>query len=114
MAVITRFVVVRNGVELDETFTDRRKAEAFDKMLDAAEQLSAFIRTGSFDSALDERTIEAISLHLAKNAPEVSKILKGVKPARASEDRAAPPAAKPDAGRGKKKSAEVRPGAGKI
>ena len=45
MAVITRYVVVRNGIELDQVFTVKREAEAYDKMLDAADRLAAFIKS---------------------------------------------------------------------
>jgi len=79
MAVITRFIVVRNGVEL-KAFDVKKDAEAYDNMLDAAENLAAFIRQGNLPIDLDEKTIEEISVHLAKNAPEVLRILKGVKP----------------------------------
>lgn len=80
MAVITRFIVVRNGVELDKVFDIKKEAEAYDKMLDAAEGLAAFIKQSELDVDLDAETVDAISICLAKNAPEVTKILKGVKP----------------------------------
>jgi uncharacterized protein len=80
MAVITRFVVVRKGVELDQVFTDKREAEAYDKMLDAAENLADFIKNSDLDLNLDGQTIDAIAVFLAKNGPEVSRVLKGVKP----------------------------------
>jgi len=80
MAVITRYIVVRNGVELDQMFTVKKEAEAYDKMLAAAENLSRFIKESKLDIDLDEKTIDALSVFLAKNGPEVTKILKGVKP----------------------------------
>ena len=36
MAVITKYVVVRDGVELDREFLVKKEADAYDKMLDAA------------------------------------------------------------------------------
>jgi dsDNA-binding SOS-regulon protein len=81
MAVITRFVVVRQGVELDKVFTVKREAEAYDKMLDAAENLAEFIRGSAGELGLNEQLIEDLSVFLAKNGPEVARILKGVKPA---------------------------------
>ena len=33
MVVIIRYIVVRNGVELDQVFTIKKEAEAYDKML---------------------------------------------------------------------------------
>ena len=80
MAVITRYVVVRNGVELVRVFTVKKDAEAYDKMLDAAEQLAAFIKSSVLDVPVEEQTIDAIAILLAKNGPEVLKILKGIKP----------------------------------
>ena len=79
MAVITRFIVVRNGVELDKVFEIKKEADAYDHMLDAAEKLAGLIRQGSLQLDLDQKTVDAVSIHLAKNAPEVTKILKGIK-----------------------------------
>lgn len=84
MAVITRFIVVRNGVEL-KAFDVKKYAEAYDNMLDAGEKLAAFIKQGNLPIDLDEKTIDEISVHLAKNAPEVLRILKGVKSFEAAE-----------------------------
>jgi len=80
MAVMTRYVVVRNGVELEEVFSVKKEAEAYDKMLDAAEQLAAFIKSSALEVAIAEETIDAVAILLAKNGPEVVKILKGIKP----------------------------------
>jgi len=80
MAVITKFFVVRDGVELDKFFTVKKEAEAYDKMLDAAEQLAEFIKKGELECKLDDKSINEISVFLAKNGPEVTKILKTVKP----------------------------------
>src|SRR4030042_1086729 len=89
MAVITRFIVVRNGVEL-KAFDVKKSAEAYDNMLDAAEKLAAFIRQGNLPIGLDEKTIDEISVHLAKNAHEVLRILKGVKPIETAESSTEP------------------------
>jgi dsDNA-binding SOS-regulon protein len=80
MAVITKYVVVRKGVELDKEFLVKKEAEAYDKMLDAADNLAAFIKDAGLEIDLDGRTIEALSIFLAKNGPEVTRILKGLKP----------------------------------
>jgi len=80
MAVITKFVVVRNGVELDREFLVKKEAEAYDKMLDAAENLAAYIKEAGLEIGLDGKAIDAISVFLAQNGPEVSRILKGLKP----------------------------------
>jgi len=80
MAVITRFIVVRNGVELDNVFDVKKEADAYDKMLDAAENLAVFIKKSDLKIDLDAKTVEEISICLAKNAPEVTSILRGIKP----------------------------------
>ena len=93
MAVITKFIVVRDGRELDLVFTDKKEAESYDKMLDAAQELVALIKQGDLKLGIDDKIIEEISIYLAKNASTVSKILRSVKPAKpASKDAAdAPP-----------------------
>jgi len=80
MAVITRFIVVRDGVELDKVFEVKKEADAYDKMLDAAENLAAFIKKSDLQIDLDAKAVEEISICLAKNAPEVTSILRGIKP----------------------------------
>ena len=80
MAVITRYIVVRNGVELDQVFDNKKEAEAYDKMLDAAADLAGFMKQAKLEAPLEDDVINAIAIHLAKNAPEVNRILKGVKP----------------------------------
>jgi uncharacterized protein len=80
MAVITKYVVVRNGIELDQVFLVKREADAYDKMLDAAENLATFIKDAKLDIDIDENKIDEISIYLAKNGPEVIGLLRGVKP----------------------------------
>lgn len=86
MAVITRFIVVRNGVELDKVFDVKKEAEAYDKMLDAAENLSDFIKKSDLEVGIDENVIDTLCVYLAKNAPAVTQILKGIKPLTATAD----------------------------
>ena len=95
MAVITKYVVVRNGVELDKEFLVKKEADAYDKMLDAADNLAAFIKDAGPEINLDAKAVDAISIFLAKNGPEVTRILRGLKPI-------GPPAQKPE-----EKKAEV-------
>lgn len=80
MAVITKFFVVRDGKELDKVFSVKKDAEVYDKMLDAAEQLAEFIKKGELECKLDDKSINEISVFLAKNGPEVTKVLKTVRP----------------------------------
>jgi len=111
MAVITRYVIVRDGVELDKVFSVKKEADAYDKMLDAADNLADFIREGEFDTELDDGTIRSVSVYLAKNAPQVTGFLKGVRlipPAekeKAGESGSAP---KPPAAAGARKKAAAK------
>ena len=58
MAVITKYVVVRNGEELDKEFLVKKEAEAYDKMLDAAENLAAYIKDSGPEVGIDDDTID--------------------------------------------------------
>lgn len=78
MAVVTKYVVVRNGIELDMVFLSKKDAEAHDKMLDAADGLASYIRDAGLEIDVDNDTIQAISVFLAQNGPEVTRILKSV------------------------------------
>ena len=91
MAVITKYVVVRNGVELENEFLVKKDADAYDRMLDAADDLAAYIKGAELKIDLEDQTIDAISVFLAKNGPEVTRILKGLRPV-------APPAPAGDEG----------------
>jgi dsDNA-binding SOS-regulon protein len=88
MAVITKYVVVRQGVELDREFLVKKEADAYDKMLDAAENLASYIKEAGLEIAVADATIEAIAVFLAQNGPEVARILKGLKPAKPAAARA--------------------------
>ncbi|MGL4474939.1 MAG: YebG family protein [Shewanella sp.] len=77
MAVITQFVVVREGVE-KMTFTSKKEADAFDKMLDITELLNRFIDKAEL--GLSEEVTEKLSFYLATNKDEVNGILKGISP----------------------------------
>ncbi len=92
MAVITKYVVVRNGVELDKEFLVKKEADAYDKMLDAAENLAAYIKAEASSIDMDGETIDALSVFLAKNGPEVTRILKGMKPTSLPTDKGDDPA----------------------
>jgi uncharacterized protein len=80
MAVITKYVVVRNGVALDREFLVKKEADAYDKMLDAAENLAGYIKDAGLEIDLDGKIIDTLSVFIAKNGPQVTRILKGQKP----------------------------------
>jgi hypothetical protein len=87
MSVIAKFIVVRNGVELEQTFTDRKEAEAYDLLLDASQEIAELIKQGDLQINVDPKTIDDIAIFLAKNAPAVTKILKAVRPIKPESDR---------------------------
>jgi len=77
MAVIVKYIVVRDGVE-KMTFTTKKEADAYDKMLDIAYNLLDFINESS-NVELDEKQVEDLSFFLAENKEKTMSILKGVK-----------------------------------
>ncbi|MCG9755555.1 YebG family protein [Shewanella insulae] len=74
MAVITKFVVVREGVE-KMTFTSKKEADAYDKMLDIADNLLPFIE--QVDLGLDENALEQLCFYMAENKDQLMGLLKG-------------------------------------
>ncbi|MBU1168223.1 MAG: YebG family protein [Proteobacteria bacterium] len=101
MAVVVKYIVVRNGVE-KMTFTSKKEADAYDKMLDIADDLYEFIGTAGLD--IKEELLEDLSLFLSQNKDPVMNILKGIKlkgkpeaPAKKDEDKkkSDPPKEKP-------------------
>ncbi|MBR9727850.1 YebG family protein [Shewanella intestini] len=75
MAVITKFVVVREGEE-KMTFTTKKEADAYDKMLDISDNLIPFIEKA--DIGLQEVDCEKLAFYLAQNKDELANLLKGV------------------------------------
>ncbi len=74
MAVIIKYIVERKGVE-KMTFTSKKEADAYDKMLDSADQLAAFL--GASSVTLDDEQLEELGLYLASNKEVVQNLLKG-------------------------------------
>lgn len=68
MAVESRFVVIRQGVEV-ETFMDKKAADEYDKMLDMADNLSAMFEHAPVE--LSEPMREELSIYLAQHREEV-------------------------------------------
>ena len=77
MAVIVKYIVVRNGEE-KMTFATKKEADAYDKMLDIADNLFEFLDKSELN--LPEEQMEQISLLLAENRDVVMPILRGVNP----------------------------------
>ena len=68
MAVESRFVVIRQGVEV-ETFMDKKAADEYDKMLDMADSLSEMFEHAPVE--LSESIREELSVYLAQNRDDV-------------------------------------------
>ncbi len=68
MAVESRFVVIRQGVEV-ETFMDKKAADEYDKMLDMADNLSEMFEHAPVE--LSESIREELSVYLAQNREDV-------------------------------------------
>lgn len=78
MAVEIKFVVVRQGEE-KMTFTTKKEADAYDKMLDLADNLSEWLSLAPLTLEEDQR--EALSFFLAENKDALGQILRGANPA---------------------------------
>ena len=68
MAVIVKYVVERNGEE-KMTFPSKAEADAYDKMLDMADEL--FTLLGKSELLEDEGKQEDLAMYLAQNKEEV-------------------------------------------
>ncbi|UUO24539.1 hypothetical protein FGD67_15905 [Colwellia sp. M166] len=76
MAVESRFVVIRQGVEV-ETFMDKKAADEYDKMLDMADSLSEMFEQAPVE--LSESIREELSVYLAQNREDVLVALQAKK-----------------------------------
>jgi dsDNA-binding SOS-regulon protein len=68
MAVIVKYVVERNGEE-KMTFTSKTEADAYDKMLDMADEMFTLLAASELFE--DEAKQEELSLFLAQKREEV-------------------------------------------
>ena len=74
MAVETRYVVIRNGVEV-QTFVNRKEADDYDKMIDTAYIISTLLEESPIN--LTEQQREELGIYLAKNK---DKLLQAFQP----------------------------------
>ncbi len=72
MAVVSLYMSDRDQ---SKTFTDKKEADNYDKMLELAENVSLWMEKEI--SGLNEEQIESIGLLLAKNKDTLLKALKG-------------------------------------
>jgi len=68
MAVESRFVVIRHGVEA-KTFMDKKSADEYDKMLDMADNLAEIFAQSPIE--LTENMTEELSVYLAQHRDDV-------------------------------------------
>jgi len=77
MAVESRFVVIRHGVEA-KTFMDKKSADDYDKMLDMADNLVDVFAKSPID--LSDSISEELGIYLAQHRDEVLIALLAKKP----------------------------------
>lgn len=73
MAVETKFVVVRKGVE-KMTFASKKEADAHDKLLDMADAFTDWLLQS--EMGMDETQAEKLGLYLAEQKETVQHILR--------------------------------------
>ncbi len=76
MAVIVKYVVVRDGDE-KMTFATKKEADAHDKMLDIADTLYQFFKDEKME--LSDEQMDDLSLCLAKKKDLILQLLRGGK-----------------------------------
>lgn len=84
MAVEVKYVVVRNGEE-KMTFASKKEADAYDKMLDLADNLGEWLQQAPLN--LDDEQREGLSFFLAENKDALGLILRGASPAETGKNR---------------------------
>tara|TARA_R110001583_G_scaffold17770_3_gene71727 strand:- start:11073 stop:11336 length:264 start_codon:yes stop_codon:yes gene_type:complete len=74
VAVIIKYIVERKGVE-KMTFTSKKEADAYDKMLDSADQIALFLSESPV--SLDDQQLEELGLYVASNKDILQNLFKG-------------------------------------
>ncbi|EGV27883.1 YebG family protein [Thiorhodococcus drewsii AZ1] len=64
------------GVERLRT-TDKKEADAYDRILENAERLADLLRADQVLPNLPETDLEELTIYLARNARDVERVLKG-------------------------------------
>lgn len=72
MTVETRFVVIRNGLEVD-TFVDRKEADNYDKMLDVGDFIADLLEKSPVE--LTEQQREELGIYLAQHREALLAVL---------------------------------------
>lgn len=79
MAVVVKYIVVRNGIE-KMTFATKKEADAYDKQLDIAENLQGFLAGAA--EGIEDTQLEALAFFMAEHSAEITTLLKGGNPAK--------------------------------
>jgi len=84
MAVESRFVVIRHGVEA-KTFMDKKSADEYDKMLDMADNLAEVFSDSPIE--LTDNLCEELSIYLAQHRDDVLVALLAKKAAKKTTEK---------------------------
>lgn len=76
MAVEIKYVVVRGGVE-KMTFTSKKEADAYDKLLDTADELMTLLAGAPIALSADQQ--EGLAFYLAEQRDLLQNVLRGGK-----------------------------------
>ncbi len=107
MAVIVKYIVVRNGEE-KMTFATKKEADAHDKMLDIADNLFDFLEKAKVK--LNESQLEEVSLLMAEKRDQLIPVLRGINPGKKVPSKTpAKTASKEGASPQKKEKAKAKP-----
>ncbi|MBK1724465.1 YebG family protein [Thiocystis violacea] len=79
MIEIQYIVKDSNGVERLRT-TDKKAADAYDRVLDNADRLAQMLRADKILPTLPDADLEELTIYLARNARNVERALKGKAP----------------------------------
>ena len=77
MAVIVQYIVVRNG-EQKMTFTSKKEADAYDKLLDISDRMYTFLESSKLEMSADQ--LEELAFFMAENRDAAIGLLRGGKP----------------------------------
>ncbi|QTL93537.1 YebG family protein [Aeromonas jandaei] len=76
MAVEIKYVVVRGGVE-KMTFASKKEADAYDKLLDTADELMALLAGAPVEMTPEQQ--ESLAFYLAEQRDQLQNLLRGGK-----------------------------------
>lgn len=89
MAVEIKYVVVRGGVE-KMTFASKKEADAYDKLLDTADELMTLLAGAPIELASEQQ--ESLAFYLAEQRDVLQTLLRGGKVQAGTKEEEAPAA----------------------